>query len=206
MAVFKAPFTCIVSGSTSSGKTHWVHRLIEHRRTMIEPPPERVLYCYGELTEHVLDLRKEGILIHPGFPDEETMKELKNTLLVLDDLMSEMEKNLNFLNTVFTRGSHHWGASVIFITQNLYHKDLRMLKGNTHYLVLLRNHQAQHQISVLATQMYPSRRHFFLETYGDATKEPYSYLLVDSHPSTPENERLSTNIFPMEKRIFYIAK
>lgn len=204
MAIFKAPFTCILSGATGSGKTEWVHRLIKNHKTMISPPHDRVVYCYGELTNSLLGLRKDGIVIHQGFPDETI--DLKNTLLILDDLMSEMQKHLNFLNTVFTRGSHHWGCSVIFITQNLYHKDLRMLKGNTHYLVLLRNHQGQHQIAILATQMYPSRRQFFLEAFADATAEPFSYLLVDSHPSTPENERLSTNIFPGEKRTFYISK
>jgi hypothetical protein len=204
MVVFKAPFTCLLSGATSSGKTEWVHRLIENHRTMISPAPEQILYCYGELTDRVLELRKDGIMIHQGFPDETI--QLKNVLLVLDDLMSEMQKHINFLNTVFTRGSHHWGCSVIFITQNLYHKDLRMLKGNTHYLVLLRNHQGQHQIAILATQMYPSQRKYFLEAYADATSEPYSYLLVDSHPSTPDNERLSTKIFPGEKRIYYTPR
>jgi hypothetical protein len=204
MVVFKSPFTCLVSGATSSGKTEWVHRMIEARNILIEPAVHRILYCYGELTDRVLSLPKDGIVIHQGFPSDD--EDLKNTLLILDDLMADMQKHLNFLNNIFTKGSHHGKTSVIFITQNLYHKDLRMLKGNTHYLVLLRNPQGQHQIATLATQMYPSRRHFFLEAYGDATQQPYSYLLVDSHPSTPENERLSTGIFPGEKRIFYVPK
>ena len=42
------PFTCIVAGCTQSGKTVWVKTLLENTRTTINPPPERIIWCYGQ--------------------------------------------------------------------------------------------------------------------------------------------------------------
>ena len=44
----KHPFTCTVAGPTSSGKTWFVFRLIKHANEMINPSPEKIVYCYGE--------------------------------------------------------------------------------------------------------------------------------------------------------------
>ena len=45
---FKHPFTAIVAGPTSCGKTRFVFRLIEHASRMIDPPPSKIVYCYEE--------------------------------------------------------------------------------------------------------------------------------------------------------------
>ncbi|HKX45761.1 MAG TPA: hypothetical protein VJP77_03600, partial [Planctomycetota bacterium] len=118
----------------------------------------------------------------------------------------DLEENIKLVNKLFTRGSHHWNFSVILITQNIYDKNLRLLRLNSHYLVLLKNPQGQDQIRTLSHQMYPSKRNFFLESFADATVKHFSYLFIDVHPSTSDNQRLSTNIFPGEKRVFYIPK
>jgi len=44
---FKHPFTAIVAGPTSCGKTRFVFRLIEYASRMIDPPPDKIVYCYG---------------------------------------------------------------------------------------------------------------------------------------------------------------
>ena len=41
-------FTAVVAGPTSSGKSKWVLRLIDHANEIIEPPPTRIWYCYCE--------------------------------------------------------------------------------------------------------------------------------------------------------------
>lgn len=52
-ALFRHPFTMVVSGSTGSGKTVWVMRLIKHLNALIENSDGRdraitsLLYCYG---------------------------------------------------------------------------------------------------------------------------------------------------------------
>ena len=42
------PFTCIVAGCTQSGKTVWVKTLLENAQQTIRPPPQRIIWCYGQ--------------------------------------------------------------------------------------------------------------------------------------------------------------
>ena len=46
--------------------------------------------------------------------------------------------------------------------------------------------------------MYPGRSHDFLQKFEEVTKEPYSYLVVDLKPETPEWRRLCNNVFEEE--------
>jgi len=52
--------------------------------------------------------------------------------------------------------------------------------------------------------MYPKQ--FAVEAYKDATREPYSYLLVDLRPEQHEDLRLRTNVFPGETHYIYVPK
>ena len=42
------PFTCIVAGFTQSGKAVWVKTLLENAQQTIRPPPQRIIWCYGQ--------------------------------------------------------------------------------------------------------------------------------------------------------------
>ena len=44
--------------------------------------------------------------------------------------------------------------------------------------------------------MYPSKWRNFVSVMQDAKSAPYSYLVVDLKPDTPEEYRLRGNIFP----------
>ena len=44
------------------------------------------------------------------------------------------------------------------------------------------------------------------EAYKDATREPYSYLLLDLRPEQNEDLRLRTNVFPGETHYVYVPK
>lgn len=86
-AIFHHPFTMVVSGSTGSGKTEWVMRLIRHLNTLIDKGDSKsitdvtdqnsqkeqgpqisdgknnfiistILYCYGEINKNVILLKK----------------------------------------------------------------------------------------------------------------------------------------------------
>ena len=54
--------------------------------------------------------------------------------------------------------------------------------------------------------MYPTRWRFAVEAYKDATREPYSYLLVDLRPDQDEVLRLRTNVFPGETHYVYVPE
>ena len=90
--------------------------------------------------------------------------------------------------------------SVILLFQNLFHKNkhARNISLNSYYLVLYNNPRDESQIANLFRHIYPTRWRFAVEANKDATREPYSYLLVDLRPEQDEVLRLRTNVFPGE--------
>nr|CAD2189575.1 unnamed protein product [Meloidogyne enterolobii]CAD2192153.1 unnamed protein product [Meloidogyne enterolobii]CAD2202517.1 unnamed protein product [Meloidogyne enterolobii]CAD2205496.1 unnamed protein product [Meloidogyne enterolobii] len=198
--MFKAPFTMVISGATGSGKTQWLMKFLANCEKLIDPPPNKILFCFGEMNENIFKLKEMGITTYNGVPEVEMIK--KHQLLVLDDLMLNIP--VEFLDLLFTRGSHNWGVSVIFVTQSLYGRDIRTARANAHYILLTKNPQGLLQVRTLGSQLFPKMLNYFLEAYRDATSEQFSYLLINMHPSTEENLRLSTKIFPGEKQTIYL--
>ena len=205
---FKHPFTMTVSGSTGSGKSEWVKRFLSNIHRLVNEQISLILYCYGELNSNIVQMQRKGTIggvkvqVHSGLPVEEHVRKLAQSqdgvLLVLDDLMVGMDQKL--LDTLFTRGSHNWGVSVVLITQHLFSKELRIARNNSHYLVLLRNPAGALQTRTLATHLFPRHSAFFMDAFADATKTLFGYLLVDMHPSTPEKLRLRTHIYTDEEK------
>ena len=133
-----------------------------------------------------------------------------SSMVILDDLISQCSNDQRVVD-LFTRGSHHRGITVLLLTQNLFPpgKLSRTLSLNAHYMLIFRNPGDSLGIATLArTQMYPKNVDYLLdqESYNDATKRPYGYLLLDLHQLTPESMRLRTNIFPGEKQIVYVMR
>jgi GTPase SAR1 family protein len=200
----KHPFTCAVAGPTGCGKTLFVFRLIRHASQVIDPPSQKIVYCYGEFQPLFSEF--PDVEFQEGLPDVGRFDGRFRCLLILDDLMNEANQNVC---DWFTKLSHHRDVSVVFVTQNLFHRNrfVRTMNLNTHYLVLLKNPRDAIQASVLARQVYPGRSKFVVEAYKDATKNPYGYLLIDLRPETYESYRVRTNIFPDDDRQYaYVPK
>ena len=126
-------------------------------------------------------------------------------LLIVDDLMNETDESTANL---FTKGSYLRNVSVVFLVQNMLHKNkyIRTISLNSHYMVLFKNPRDASQFASLARQMYPNRSAFAVEAYKDATREPYSYLFVDLRPAQDEDLRLRSNIFPGDRHYVYVPQ
>ena len=72
------------------------------------------------------------------------------------------------------------------------------ISRNSHYLFLTKSPRDKSQISTLAKQISPGNNSYVTESYKDATKKPYGYLLLDFTQKSEEKIRLRTNIFPSE--------
>lgn len=203
---WKHPFTCIVAGPTSCGKTHFVSRMIENAGTMIYPPPENIIWYYGEWQKAYSELaKKASIKFIEGLPNENDIIPSLCNLVVIDDLLAETDARVTKL---FTKGSHHKNTSVIYITQNIFskNKENRTISLNAHYMVLFKSPRDVMQMEHLARQMYPGNTKYMREAFSDATCEPHSYLLIDLRPETPDELRLRTKIFPGEMQIVYMKR
>ena len=127
-------------------------------------------------------------------------------LILFDDLMDDCSDNSE-IRDLFTKGSHHRNISDIMLTQNLFcrGKHFRTMSLNTHYMIVFKNPRDSSQIKFLSRQMFPNKSKFLNDAYYDATKNGYSYLFLDTSPSTNDDLRVQTDIININ-RIVYIKK
>jgi hypothetical protein len=100
------PFTWTVAELTCSGKTQFVCPLIRHADQLIDPPPEKIVYCYEEFQPSFAEFPQ--VEFHEGLPDVSRFDGKLRALLIIDDLMNEAKQNV-------------CNVSVVFITKNLFH-------------------------------------------------------------------------------------
>lgn len=200
---WKHPFTGIIAGPTGSGKSVFTFKFISEVDSMISPPPEKIIYCYGEYQPMFNEY--PHVTFSEGLPDLAQFDGKERTLLILDDLMSETNDSVS---NIFTKVSHHRNVSVLYLSQNLFYKSKqnRTISLNAHYIVLFKNPRDALQVATLARQMYPGQSKFLVEAFKDATEKPFGYLLLDLKPDTEEKYRIRTNIFPGERHFVYLPK
>ena len=197
---FKSPFTACLSAGTKCGKTVWAKNFVKHAQQLITPPPEKIYWAYGEWQDGYNELPPEIIMIE-GIPDLELFKADKSTskLLICDDLMQIYgSKKKDELCQLFCQGSHHWNLSILHIVQNLFFNNLRTARINSHYIILMKNPSDRLQLLNLARQIFPGKQKCMIEAFDDACSCPFGYLLLDLEPSTADDMRLRTNIFPAD--------
>ena len=199
---FTHPLSVIVSGPTKSGKTHFVTKMLKNE--MLNPMPKKIYWFYRVYQDAYEDMRKtiSNIEFVKDLPEDgfdQYMNGSESTLLILDDLMDVALKNKN-VSDIFTRGVHHLNTSILLITQNLFYQasEQRNIKLNTQVYVLYNNIVDKTQISTFARAYAPTKTKKFLAVFKDATNHRFGYLVVDVSPASPEDLRLSSNIFPDE--------
>lgn len=205
---WKHPFTCIVAGPTMCGKSVFVKRFLNNLSHVCNVRFDRILFYYGEWQNSYRDeFRVDGgsrsiLEFKEGLPQpsDYSLDNEKRKLIVLDDLMRESSGSV--VLDLFTKGCHHKNISVIFITQNIFHKGShqRDLSLNSNYIVLFKNPRDRAQIQHLARQVFPENPRFLQEAYLDACRPAHGYLLLDLKQDTPDEFRFRTCIFPDDAR------
>lgn len=201
---FKIPFGMIISGPSNSGKSTLLLKILRDCADLMCPAPKSILLCYGEYNEHLPLLQKIGVHLHRGIPTEALLQSLdKPSCVILDDLLTTIDEQT--LSDLFIKKAHHQNFGVIFLTQNLFDKKIKVARMNSQYIILMAAPNSALQIRNLGVQLFPRRLKFFLKSYRDATSTPYGYLLIDLHPVSNPLLRLRTNIFKDDdEKILYI--
>ena len=151
------PFTLIVAGPSSCGKSTFVIRLIECREQLCDVVYDTIVWCHSENNApHHL----KNVSFVKGVPDFENPENVP-TLIVLDDLMDSAYSTK--VSELFTKGSHHRNISLVLITQNLFHQSSssRDISLNSKYIVVFKNPRDKTQIVHLARQVYPENTSIF---------------------------------------------
>ena len=185
---FLVPFTMTVAGSTGAGKTSFVRRLLRCRDTVFDKEIVSVVYFYTMWQSAYAEMKEEfGDLIRfvEGLPEEEEVRKIGNIpgekCIILDDLMSAVSSD-KAMENLFTRESHHYSISVIYVTQNIFAqgKSSRSIAVNVQYTVLMSNPRVS-QIAALGQQFGLGKE--LKEAFLDATaKKRFRYLIFLASP------------------------
>ena len=110
---------------------------------------------------------------------------------------------------LFTKVARHENATVIFITQNMFHQGghNRTRNLNVQYLVIFRNPRDNTVIDFIARQAFPRKTKFIRDAFDDATLDtPHGYLFFDFTQECLEELRVRTNIFSNDGIVIYKQK
>ncbi len=197
------PSTIIIAGPSKAGKSQFTMKLVKHIDQLCTVPPKQIIWYFSEFQSSYRELSNiPHLRFVQGPPKLAELRANANEpwLIILDDLMGTLKDKE--LSDIFTKGCHHWSLSVVFLVQNLFYGP-RTSRINASYLILFKNPSDKLQVQSLARQIYPSQVRFFLDAFEEATKEPYSYLMIDLMQTCAEELRLRTNIFPGEITLVY---
>jgi len=191
----KIPSNTMVMGSSGSGKTMYVLKLIKFVNHIFRPRPKNIVYAYGHDNDALPKLKKMGVITHKGLPSDKYLANIKKPMiLILDDLM--LQANKDYLDNLFTVKSHHENIAVIKMVQNAFHKNLKTLRDNCHYFFLFNSPAAKRQIRDFGVNVFPQKYKNFLKIFENVVKSKYEPLFIDLQPNTDEDLRLRSKILP----------
>ena len=199
---FKHPFSMIVAGSSGSGKTVFTKQVLHSADVEFQ----RIFWFYSEWQDGYQDCA--GVKFVSGMPTSLDAY-LESTdgpkLVVFDDMMTQCA-NSEMIAQAFTQKRHHHNVSVVLILQNLYCQGrvMRNVHLNTEYVVLFRNPRDKSQFGHFARQLEPKRSKDLVDAYVDATSRPYSHLLVDHKPHTPDQLRYRSDSLTRDRQVVYV--
>ena len=209
----KHPFRLMCAGASGTGKTTFVAKLLKNIKEMVDEDFDMILFSYSQEQPLYEEIKQEtpGITwvegYDTGMDDMYLSDSTQKKLVVFDDQMESLTNNFDFQN-FFTKKSHHMNISVIFLVQNIYYKSkcMRTINLNTTVYAIFKSPRDMSQVYLLSRQLYPGMAKYMVESYKDATRNSFGYLIVDIDPRTLDNLRLRTNIFPGDTLVVYRQK
>jgi hypothetical protein len=196
------PFTMTIAAPTGFGKTFWLKNVLENAK--IQPPIQRIIWCYGEWQPLYEKMKKSipNIEFVSGIPQD-----LENSnyfdvslanLIVFDDLMREISKDERIVS-LWTKGSHHKNLSCVCLLQDFYFPNTQTIRRNSHYINLFNMPNDKRAVRTISGQMFPNNPSHMLDAYQEAVSRPYGSLLIDLKPNTFESDRLRPNVLTEAK-------
>ena len=135
---------------TFSGQSCWMNRLLIPAKTMINPAPERIIWCYRRLQplfSEVQSTIKNRLFLQgssENLNDDSFIDTRYPSVIVIDDLMRDATNSKDVCE-LFVDGSNHRNISVTCILHNGFSKgkENRTMSINTQYIVLFKNPRDQ---------------------------------------------------------------
>ena len=178
MKFFHPSNICVV-GPSGSGKTLFVLKCIVNHK--FDPFPTDIYYLYNVHQDFMNDFPRINFV--QGMDLSVIKNDGKDKLLIIDDLMLEMNKELG---EHFICRTRHLKCSTIFLMHTLFqNKDIhRLISNNTHYFVIFGNRRQMLNVKTLGNQLGIPKR--VLEGFEYASSKQYAYFVISLHPRVPE--------------------
>lgn len=198
----RAPANFIISGSTGSGKTYFLYKLLID--WPFQAKPGQMIYFYKvwqPLFEQFMTKFPDMIFVQGlNLEKIELLEGLegRTNVCICDDLADTAVKSESFAR-LFTVYGHHKHMLNFFLTQNPFFKGplSTTIARNTHYFVLMKTPHLN-VLDVLNYQLY-GKKGPLKDAYLNCMKnKSYGYLLIDVFNDHIEN-RLRSNILSGEQ-------
>ena len=144
-AHFQKPMRAIFSGSSQSGKTYLIGKMLNQQTDLFGDEFSQVKYYYPEYLDECPvdwhDTISTPISYHSGFPEKEDIQSLpNNSLIIIDDNMSKVVKS-ELMRQLFNVISGKRNISVICVTQNYFTQGphSRDIRNSSNFVALFRN-------------------------------------------------------------------
>ncbi len=206
--LFTKPIRAIFSGSSQSGKTYLIGKILEKQERLFGDRFEYVKYFYPTyLDESPVDYHETistPISYEKGFPEKDDILSMpRNSLVIIDDQADQVVKS-DLVNQLYKVISGKKNISVICVTQNyfLQGKHSRDIRNSCNYVALFRN-CADHRLNVRVATAFGLK-----DAYVAAEKEVYEdqvypYMFIDqTQKAQLSNFRLYIDILGKVKVAF----
>ena len=200
----RTPSKMMVVGQSNCGKTYFLRNLLKIRP--FEHNFFKIYFYYMEDQEIYKTIQNENPeieFIH-GFPEKFPSHEGKHTLVILDDMITELGDGKQIVE-LFLMGSHHKLVTCIMVSQSLYfnHKKYRLLSLQCNYLILFRSPRDSSQISPLSFQVFPTKPGFIKNVFWKICHEKmFASLFLDLSQQTQDFLRVWSDI--LENPVVYM--
>lgn len=177
----KLPFRLVCVAPSGSGKTNMILNLVEkfskgkgtfNSITIITRNKSEPLYEFLEERSEKKVKIEEGL---EKLPAMDTFDKDLQHLVIFDDMV--LEKAQKPMSEMYIRGRKR-GISVCYLSQSFY-KIPKTIRSNCNYFVLLKLSGKRDLNLILSEFELGVSKDELMEMYEDATKEKFSFLLID---------------------------
>ena len=197
--VFFAPTTVMVVGSSGTGKTSLVSKILLGQSRMFDTPPIHIYYHYGVFQEgfELLEQKIPNITFISGLPTESHLENIflkkVHQIIVIDDLMNETLSD-DTCEQLFLKNSSHNYVTVIYMSHNLFcpGRYARSIFLNCKEFILFRNMKDLNQVKNFSRRLGHSQA--IMDAYKDAVSLNHGYLHICLDERQSDVYMLRTNI------------
>lgn len=208
---FFKPLRAIFSGSSQSGKTHLIGKMLEKQNQLFGEHFDSVKYYYPEYLEECPVVWHEKITTPitytAGFPSKQDILELsQNSLIIIDDNMKKVV-NSELMRQFFNVISGKRNISIIVVTQNYFTQGQfsRDIRNSSNVVCLFRN-CADATLNIRVARAFKLEKAYEAAEADIFCDQIYPYVFIDqSQRSQLSGYRVYTDILSKIKVAYSVT-